>query len=216
LRTAAKPSNVLKAPERNLDAALEALRAGDLIVYPTETFYAIGADAMSTSALERIYAVKGRERDKPIALIAADAESAFALASKIPDNARRLAEAFWPGPLTLVLSARDGIDRSIIGLDGGIGVRVSSHPLARDLAAELGHPITATSANLAGHAPAATLTAARGSLGDKIKVFLEGGTLQGGAPSTIVAFDEAGVRILRAGAISESAIAAVLLPGALK
>jgi L-threonylcarbamoyladenylate synthase len=202
--------------ERSLEDALEVLRAGDLVVYPTETFYAIGADAMSTSALARIYAVKGREPDKPIALIAADAESAFTLAREIPDNARRLADAFWPGPLTLVLPSCDTIDGSLIGPDGGVGVRVSSHPMARTLAAELGRPITATSANLAGQAPAVTLSAVRGALGDKIKVCLEGGTLAGGAPSTIVTFDCASVRILRAGAIGERAIAAVLPPGALK
>jgi L-threonylcarbamoyladenylate synthase len=190
--------------------AIAALRAGELVVFPTETFYGIGADALSPAALERIFALKGRVPDKPIALIAADAASAFDLARTIPDAARRLAEAFWPGPLTLVMPARSGLPAALLGPDGGVGVRVSSHPTALALASGLGHPITATSANLSGQAPAATLAAARDVLGPRIAVYLEGGTLAGGAPSTVVAFDSAGFRILRAGAISEDAIKTAL------
>ena len=115
--------------------ALAALTAGEAIVYPTETFYALGVDALSPKALEQLFAIKGREPGKPVALIAADTAMAFAVAREVPAQARVLAEAFWPGPLTLVLPARDGISAALIGADGGVGVRVSSHPLARALAA---------------------------------------------------------------------------------
>ena len=104
--------------------------AGEAIVYPTETFYALGVDALSLKALERLFAIKGREPGKPVALIAADLAMAFAVAREVPAQARVLAEAFWPGPLTLVLPARDGIPAALIGADGGVGVRVSSHPMA--------------------------------------------------------------------------------------
>ncbi len=135
---------------------------------------------------------------------------AFAFAREVPTEARVLAEAFWPGPLTLVLPARDGIPAALIGDDGGVGVRVSSHPLARALADALGGPLTATSANLAGEPPAVEPAAARSALGDKVKVFVEDGKLAGGAPSTVVAIDRSGVRVLRPGAVSERQLAAAL------
>jgi len=192
------------------DRAIEALRLGEVIVYPTETFYGMGADALSSAALERLFALKGREPGKPVALIAADARSAFELAREVPEAARRLANAFWPGPLTLVLPARDNLPEPLIGPDCRVGVRVSSHPIARALAAGLGRPITATSANLAGGQPATTLGEARNTFGAKVKVYLEGGKLAASAPSTVVACDRNGWRVLRAGAISDGAIAAAL------
>jgi L-threonylcarbamoyladenylate synthase len=190
--------------------ALTALAAGEAIVYPTETFYALGVDALSSNALERLFAIKGREPGKPVALIAADTAMAFAVAREVPAQARVLAEVFWPGPLTLVLPARDGIPAALIGADGGVGVRVSSHPIARALAAGLRSPLTATSANLAGEPPAVELEAARRALGGKVKVFVEDGKLAGGAPSTVVAVDRTGMRVLRPGAVSERQLAAAL------
>jgi L-threonylcarbamoyladenylate synthase len=193
-----------------LARAIEALRAGDPIVYPTETFYGIGADAFSTRALERIFAIKGRDAAKTIALIAHDEAAAFAIASEVPDLARRLARAFWPGPLTIVMPARDGIPAALVGPGGGIGVRVSSHPVARALARGLGHPITATSANLSGAAPARTTAEARAMLDDQLKVFVEDGTLPGGLPSTVVQCDRNGWQLIRAGAIGLDQIKATL------
>lgn len=203
--------------ERNdaaIHEALAALSAGDAIVYPTETFYALGVDALSPDALERLFEIKGREPGKPVALIAADAAMAFSVAREVPAQARALAETFWPGPLTLVLPACDGIPAALIGADGGVGVRVSSHPIARALAAGLRRPITATSANLAGKPPAVDLITARRGLGDRIKVFVEGGRLTGGTPSTVVAVGRDGMRMLRPGAISEGELAGALTSGA--
>ena len=202
--------------EKNSSAvsdALAALAAGEAIVYPTETFYALGVDALSSQALERLFAIKGREPGKPVALIAADTAMAFALAREVPAAARVLAEAFWPGPLTLVLPARDGIPAALIGDDGGVGVRVSSHPLARALATALRGPLTATSANFAGEPPTVEPAAARRALGGKVKVLVEDGRLAGGAPSTVVAVDRSGMRVLRQGAVSERQLAAALKGG---
>lgn len=192
--------------------ALAALVAGEAIVYPTETFYALGVDALSITALERLFAIKGREPGKPVALIAADTAMAFAVAREVPAQARVLANAFWPGPLTLVLPARDGIPAALIGADGGVGVRVSSHPIARALASGLRGPLTATSANLAGEPPAVDPGAARRALGDKIKI-VEDGELAGGPPSTVVAINRSGIRVLRPGAVSERQLAAALEAG---
>ncbi len=208
-----KRPGVAAEPDESIAQAIAALRAGEVVVYPTETFYGIGADAFAPVALERIFAIKGRDAAKTIALIAHDDAAAFAIAREVPDNARVLARAFWPGPLTLVMPARAGLPEALIGADGGVGVRVSSHPVARALAQGLGRAITATSANRAGEPPARTIVEARAGLGAKVKVFVEGGTLTGGAPSTIVQCDRAGWRLLRAGVIGIAEIEAVLLKG---
>jgi L-threonylcarbamoyladenylate synthase len=200
----------------DLQDAIAALRAGELVVYPTETFYGIAADPFSSRGLEKLFALKGRDPQKPIALIAANAQMAFEVANEVASSARRLAKAFWPGPLTIVLPARDGFPAQLIGPDGGVGVRVSPHPIARALSEGIGGPITATSANRSGEAPATTMQMARESLGDKIKVFLDGGILHASAPSTVIACDESGCRIIRAGAIGEREIAAALSKGSLE
>ncbi len=196
-----------------LDDAVAALRAGELVVYPTETFYGIAADPFSPSALEKLFAIKGRDPQKPIALIAANSSMAFGIASKVPVAAKRLAGAFWPGPLTIVLPARKGLPAPLVGPDGGVGIRVSPHPIPRELSEKFGGPITATSANRSGGNPAITLKMARESLGDKVKVFLEGGTLAASAPSTVIACDADGYRIIRAGATTEHELTAVLRAG---
>jgi len=208
-----KRRGVAAEPDESIAQAIAALRAREVVVYPTETFYGIGADAFAPAALERIFAIKGRDAAKTIALIAHDDAAAFAVAREVPDNARALARAFWPGPLTLVMPARAGLPAALIGADGGVGVRVSSHPVARALARGLGRAITATSANRSGEAPARTIAEARAGFGAEVKVFVEGGTLTGGAPSTIVHCDRTGWRLLRAGAIGIDEIEAVLSQG---
>jgi L-threonylcarbamoyladenylate synthase len=193
----------------SVEDGIAALQAGELVVYPTETFYAIGADAFSPTALRRLFQVKRREPGKPVGLIAADSAMAFSVAREIPHDARRLADAFWPGPLTLVLPARGDIASELSGIDG-VGVRVSPNPVARALSAGVGRPITATSANLSGEAPASTLEQARAGLGEKVKVYLEGGKLTAPAPSSVVAINAGGWKMVRVGAISEDQIAAAL------
>jgi L-threonylcarbamoyladenylate synthase len=198
-----------------LEDGIAALQAGELVVYPTETFYAIGADAFSAIALQRLFQVKGREPGRPVGLIAADPAMAFSVARAVPIDARRLADAFWPGPLTLVLPARDDIALELVG-PNGVGVRVSPNPVARALSAGIGRPITATSANLSGEAPASTLEQARAGLAEKVKVYLEGGKLTASAPSTVVAVNENEWKMVRLGAISERQIAMALAGDALK
>ena len=199
-----------------IEDAIDALRAGELVVYPTETFYGIAADPSSKSALKRLFAIKERDAAKTVAMIAADTRSAFSLAREVPPIARRLAECFWPGPLTLVLPAGAQIASELVGLSGGVGVRVSSHPTARALAASLERPITATSANRAGYSPAKTLADARNVLGTKIKVYLEGGTLGTSALSTVLEVAGNQWRIIREGAVSGQQIAAALAGEALE
>ena len=191
--------------------AVAALRSGQLIVFPTETFYGIGADPTRSKAIAAILRVKGRQPDKPIALIATDSDSAFGIADAIPSDARLLAETFWPGPLTLVLPARHGLNEALIGPSGGVGVRVSPHSTARALAASVGGLLTATSANLSGEPASQTVMDARQSLGSQISVYVDGGTLSSTAPSTVIEFREDGsFQIVRPGIIHHDAIAAAL------
>ncbi len=215
-------SSPIKPKEQRARAAvfgladgIAALKAGELVVYPTETFYALGADAFSSTALRRLFRVKGREPGRPVGLIAADTAMAFSVAREVPIDARRLAGAFWPGPLTIVLPARDDLAPELTGPDG-VSVRVSPNPVARALSAAIGRPITATSANLSGKPPASTLDEARAGLGEKVKVYLEGGKLWAAVPSTVVAVKESEWKIVRMGAISEDQIAAALAGDALK
>jgi L-threonylcarbamoyladenylate synthase len=203
------------AEVHRLADGIAAIQAGELVVYPTETFYALGVDPFSRAALERLFRAKAREAGHPIGLIAADTSMAFSLAREVPIDARRLADAFWPGPLTIVMPARDDLPPELTGPDG-VAVRVSPNPVARALAAGIGHPITATSANLSGKPPASSLAEARAMLGAKVKVYLEGGNLMASVPSTLVAVNREAWKMVRAGAISEDQIAAVLAVEQLK
>jgi len=190
-------------PAADIEAALAALRDREAIVFPTETFYGVAVNATDPGALERLFALKGREPDKPVALIAADLEMVAGIVTAIPEIALRLAHEFWPGPLTMVLPARPGLPPGLTNPEGGVGIRISPHPIARELAHRLGAPLTATSANLAGQPPARTLAEAWAAFGTQIKAYLDGGTLAGSQPSTVVAFEGRRIRVLRAGAIAE-------------
>jgi len=178
-------------------------------VFPTETVYGLGADARSDVAVERLVAVRGREPGKPILVLVADATMAETVAAEFPEPARRLATRFWPGPLTLVLPARDGLPTPITAGTGTVGVRVPGHPVARALAAGFGGAVTAPSANPPGAEPPRTIATARAYFGDRVAVYVDGDELPGGA-STVAAVDAAGVRVLRAGPITESALRAAL------
>ena len=181
-------------PVADIDAALAALRAGQAIVFPTETFYGVGVDAMNPRALDRLFELKGRDPDKPVALIAADLEMVARIVKEFPPAARRLAREFWPGPLTMVLPARPEVSPALTNREGGVGIRISPHPIALELTRRLGSPLTATSANRAGEPPARTLTAAWEAFGIAIAAYVDGGTLTGSLPSTVITFEGGRIR----------------------
>jgi L-threonylcarbamoyladenylate synthase len=133
-----------------LRLAGELLSRGGVILYPTETFYGLGGDPRLPLAVERIYRIKGREFSKPLPLIAANLEAVYQAVAEWPILAERLAQAFWPGPLTLLLRAAAHILPQVHGNTGKIGLRISSHPVSQALATQAGGLLTATSANLAG------------------------------------------------------------------
>jgi L-threonylcarbamoyladenylate synthase len=182
---------------------------GGLVVFPTESVYGLGADARSEAAVARLIAVRGRETGKPILVLVDDLEMAGAVSQQLSPAAARLAERFWPGPLTLVLPARPGLPAPLTAGTGTIGVRVPAHPAARALVAGLGAPVTAPSANPPGEPAPRILAAARGYFGDAVAAYIEGGTLPGGA-STVAAVEGDRVRVLRAGPVSAEALQAAL------
>ena len=182
--------------------AIVALKRGEVIVFPTETFYGLGADAFNGTAVEQVISLKGRNPEKPIPIIVADREMLKSVVAEIPRIAQRLMDRFWPGPLTLVLPAKKNLPASLLNLDGGVGVRISSHPLATQLARELGRPLTATSANPSGKEPARTIKEAMSYFSGRLEIFLDGGRLKGKKGSTVVEIVHGKLRIVREGEIS--------------
>jgi L-threonylcarbamoyladenylate synthase len=185
----------------DIERAVEVLRRGGVVAYATDTLYGLAVDPRSPTAVARLFAVKARQPGHAIPLIAADVGQAEQTATFDP-VARRLADAFWPGPLSLVLDARPGLDEAALADDGSIAIRVPASAVARRLAARFGGCITATSANLSGRpAPAGPDEVTR-ALADRIDLLLDSGPAPGGAPSTIVDARGGSLRLARAGAVN--------------
>ena len=153
--------------------------------------------------------VRGRQAGKPVLVLIADLAMAGMVAASVPSGARRLAARFWPGPLTLVLPARDDAPAVLTAGTGTVGVRVSSHPTAAALVAALGRPVTAPSVNPPGAAPARDVAEARAYFGDAIAAYVDGGPSAGGA-STVAMVEGDAVRVLREGRVSAAALEAAL------
>jgi L-threonylcarbamoyladenylate synthase len=196
-----------------VEAALNCLRKGECVVYPTETLYGLGADAENENAILRLISIKGREEGKPIPVIVSDIAMLARVVSSIPPLARRLMEIFWPGPLTLVLQASERLPSCLLGPNGTIGVRISSHPVAQEIVTSFGRPITSTSVNPSEKTPAKTLEEARAYFGDRVAAYVEGGNLSTGVASTVMEVGREAWKIIREGAITEEAIVrAIAMP----
>jgi L-threonylcarbamoyladenylate synthase len=189
-------------PDPTVIAGVAAIvRAGGVVAYPTDTLYGLAVDPRRDAAVRRLFGVKERDHSNAIALIAADTAQAGTAGVLGPDELR-LAERFWPGPLTIVAPAAEGLSRWLTGELGTVGVRVPGHAVARALAATFGSPITATSANLSGRPAASTADEAAAALEGRIDAVLDAGPSPGGAPSTIVELAGGRPVLRRAGAIS--------------
>ena len=180
--------------------AAEILRAGGLVAFPTETVYGLGADASSEKAMARLYKVKGRPADHPVIVHFSSAAEAFGW-GEATEKARLLAEKFWPGPLTLILKNKKAMP-FVTGGQPSVGVRVPSHPIARELLKEFGKPIAAPSANRFGRVSPTTAAHVREDLGADVELVLEGGPSEVGIESTIVDLSGGDAVILRPGKIS--------------
>ena len=183
-----------------LEQAAAALRTDELVAFPTETFYGLGAAALRPAAVRRVFAVKGRPEGKPLLVLVDSVAMAEGLAAAISPRARELMARHWPGALTLVLPARPEIPLEVTAGSGTIGVRLSAHPLARALVSALGAPITAPSANPTDQAPPTTAAGVVAYFGDAALV-LDGGPTPGGEPSTVLDVTVEPPRLIRAGAV---------------
>ena len=181
-------------------AAAAAIVRGEVVAFPTETFYGLAVDALNEAALARLRALKGRETEKAFSLLISSREMLSSLCSEISPLAERLLAQHWPGPLTLALPARPGLPAAIVA-DGCVAVRVSPHPLAQALVVALGRPITATSANPAGAPPSRTASEVAVYFAAPICSILDGGATPGGRPSTLARVRGERVEILRRGAV---------------
>lgn len=194
--------------------AAEILRAGGLVVFPTETVYGLGADATNALAVARIFEVKGRPRFNPLIAHVLDLAEAEQHAQFHP-KARALAQRFWPGPLTIVAPRRSESPIAELACAGlsTIALRSPSHPMARELLAAFAKPVVAPSANRSGHVSATTAQHAAEDLGAAVDLVLDGGPTSIGLESTIVAIDAEGrATLLRAGAVSRADIEAITGP----
>jgi len=192
--------------ERILTRAVEILTGGGIIAYPTETFYGLGADATNEKAIQKIFAVKGRNFKNPISLIIGQTDDIYPLVQDVPETAKKLMAAFWPGALTIVFLAADKISPLLTAGSGKIGLRVSSHPGARGIVQKLKRPLTATSANLSGAPECVSASDVAFQLGDKIDAIIDLGNTPGGKGSTIIDVTCTPPVILREGAISRKTI----------
>ena len=202
----------LRLPQDRAAEAAAILRAGGLVAMPTETVYGLAADARSGAAVARVFAAKGRPSFNPLIVHVADADAAFAL-GVADESARRAAEAFWPGPLTLVLPLREGHGLSPLVTAGlaTVGLRVPAHPAARALLAAFGGPLAAPSANPSGRISPTTAQHVLDGLGGRIEAVLDGGPCPVGVESAIVAPGPQ-ARLLREGGVPREALEAVLGP----
>jgi L-threonylcarbamoyladenylate synthase len=199
------------APQRDaIDEAAKWIRAGSVVAIPTDTLYGLAADPFNTGAVARVFVVKGRAAARALPLIAADAAQIARYLGALPKMAMRLADHFWPGPLTMLMPAAAALAPDLSGGTGKVGVRVPADPIARAVCAACGHPVTATSANVSGEAAPATADEVERMLGDRIEFLLDAGPTRGGAPSTIVDVTDREPRLVRAGAISWDEIQAWL------
>jgi L-threonylcarbamoyladenylate synthase len=187
--------------------AVDALRAGELVAFPTETVYGLGADAANAEAIRRLYAVKGRPADHPVIVHVARAAQLDDLARTVSDDAHALADAFWPGPLTLVV-ARDAarVTSEVTGGRDTVGIRVPDHPVALALLEAFGGGVAAPSANRFGRVSPTTAAHVRADLGTDVDVVLDGGAATVGVESTIVDCSGPAPAILRLGGVSANTI----------
>ena len=198
-----KPSNP-ESWENMIMETQKVLKGGGVIAFPTDTFYGLGANPYNTKAVNKIYAIKGRNPNKPLLLLIDSIKKLDDLAEEISETATKLIGSFWPGPLTMLFKPKSTIPKNIT--TGLIGIRQPGNPITRKILAELSFPLTAPSANISGEVPATSAEQVRNSLGSKVDLILDAGICIGGEPSTLVDTTQTPVRLIRAGAINFKSI----------
>lgn len=203
-------SQIVDPTAANIDRAAEILRRGELVAFSTETVYGLGADARSAAAVGRVFAAKGRPPNHPLIVHISDASELKHWAAEVPDGAIKLAQAFWPGPLTMILRRGKKVIDEVTGGQPTIGLRIPAHPVALKLLRRFGSGIAAPSANRFGQVSPTTAAHVAEGLGDRAGLILDGGACAIGIESSIVDLTGALPRLLRPGMLSRTAIEAAL------
>jgi L-threonylcarbamoyladenylate synthase len=201
---------VVRATQVEIESAVQALRDGELVAFPTETVYGLGANAQNPAAVSKIFEAKRRPPTHPVIVHLDSPRFLHRWVREVPDVAMRLAEAFWPGPFTMVMPRAANVHDVITGGQDTIAIRVPAHPMAQQLLTAFGGGIAAPSANRYGRLSPTRAEHVREELGDSVRVILDGGECQIGLESTIVSFEGDGVRLLRPGSVTATQIAAVV------
>jgi L-threonylcarbamoyladenylate synthase len=201
---------VVRATQTEIEEAVQTLRAGDLVVFPTETVYGLGANAADPAAVRKIFQVKGRPTDHPVIVHLDNPRYLHRWVSDMPVSAEKLAARFWPGPLTLILPKAEKVNDVVTGGQDSIGIRVPSHPIAQQLLTAFGGGIAAPSANRFGRLSPTKPEHVRDELGTAIQVILDGGESPIGLESTIVSCLGNEARLLRPGFITRSQLEQVV------
>src|SRR5579875_3414659 len=194
---------------RGITAAVNAVRSGRLVVMPTDTVYGIGADAFDSAAVAAVLAAKGRGRDMPVGVLVGSWQTIDGLAITVPEAARLLIRAFWPGALSMVIQQAPSLQWDLGDARGTVMLRMPLHPVAIELLRQVG-PMAVSSANISGQPPAVDIDSARRQLGDLVEVYLDAGPSAEQTASTIVDLTGLSPRILRSGPVSAEAIGRVL------
>lgn len=187
--------------EKEILRAVEVIRKGGVVAFPTETYYGLAVDPFNERALQKLFKAKGRPDLKPVLLLVAGRSQLERVATSVPDLAEKLMDRFWPGPLTLVLPARPELSKHVTGNTGTVGVRLSPHPVATALLKACGIPLSATSANKSGEAPAVTAEEVQAVFGSQIDFVLDGGKTPGKLGSSLVGCKNGNVQCIREGCI---------------
>jgi len=192
--------------EQDFQRAVTCLAQGKIVAFPTETFYGLAVDPFNEKALTALFSLKRRAKHKPFPILIQNKDQLADLTSEIPGAYKLLMKSFWPGPLTLVFPAGKGLSVTLTGGSGGIGIRISPHPVACKFGRFWKRPMTATSANLSGCAAARTAEEVLHFFGDEVACILDGGPTPGGMSSTVVGFKDGKLQLLRQGVIDFSAL----------
>jgi len=191
---------------QSLISAVEILRAGGVVAYPTEAFYGLGVDALNQKAIKKVFTIKGRSFAQPLLILIPEQDYLPRYVTEVSEKARRLMEHFWPGPLTMVFSASPQLPSILTAGTKKIAIRISPHPIARALTSAFAGPLTSTSANISGEQSPATAKEVFSHLGGMIDLIIDGGQTPGQMPSTIIDVTFSPPQLVREGVVPFSEI----------
>jgi L-threonylcarbamoyladenylate synthase len=194
-----------------LKMAAETIKNGGLVVFPTETVYGVGCNALDEEAIKRVFEAKNRPLDNPISVLVSSIEMAKTLAKNISEDELKIMKAFMPGPLTIVLEKKDSVSNVLTAGTNTVGIRMPENDLALKLIRYSGVPLATTSANLSGHTSGTNIEMIKSDIGNYVDCFIDGGESEIGIPSTVIKLDGKNIKVLREGTIKEEDLYKVIL-----